>query len=136
MQVALGLHDVVVVGPESTGPPGVGVAAECDELADAEQTDLGPVGKLRWLTTLDIVGNQIESLEPLTTLRELDMLLMSRNKVADLGPLVEMCRKDAEGDRRFAPYMEVYLGENPIDEKKKSEQTKTLESFGVDIYDK
>ena len=64
------------------------------------------------------------------------MLLMSKNKVADLGPLVEMCRKDAESDRRFAPYMEVYLGENPIDEKKKSEQSKTLESFGVDVYDK
>ena len=88
-------------------------------------TDLGPVGKLGWLTTLDIVGNQVESLEPLTTLRELDMLLMSKNKVADLSPLVDMCRKDAEGDRRFAPYMEVYLGENPIDEKKKAEQTKT-----------
>jgi hypothetical protein len=47
-----------------------------------------------------------------------------------------MCRKDAEGDRRFAPYMDVYLGENPIDEKKKAEQTKALESFGVDVYDK
>ena len=64
------------------------------------------------------------------------MLLMSGNKVTDLAPLVDMCRKDAEGDRRFAPYLEVYLGENPIDEKKKSEQIAELESFGVDVYDK
>jgi len=49
---------------------------------------------------------------------------------------VEMCKQDAEGDRRFAPYMEVYLGDNPIDEKKLAEQTKTLQSFGVDVYDK
>ena len=61
---------------------------------------------------------------------------MSKNKVKDLGPLVEMCRKDAEGDRRFAPYMEIYLGENPIGDKEKAEHTKLLESFGVDVYDK
>ena len=98
--------------------------------------DLGPVGSLRWLTTLDIAGNQVESLQPLTTLRELDMLLMSNNRVSDLGPLVDMCRQDAEGDRRFAPYLEVYLGGNPLDAKKAAEQTKLLESFGVDVYDK
>ena len=99
-------------------------------------TDAGPVGKLRWLTTLDLTGNQLSSLAPLGTLPELDMLLVSGNKIADLGPLVEMCKKDAEGDRRFAPYLEVYLGGNPIDEKKKAAQTETLKSFGVDVFDK
>jgi len=47
-----------------------------------------------------------------------------------------MCRQDAEGDRRFAPYMEVYLGGNPIEEKTLAEHKKTLESFGVDVYEK
>lgn len=106
------------------------------DIAGNQVVNLEPVAKLGWLTTLDISGNQIESLQPITGLRELDMLLMSRNKVSDLTPLVDMCRKDAEGDRRFAPYLEVYLGENPIDEKKKSEQTAELQSFGVDVYDK
>ena len=96
--------------------------------------DLTPVGKLKWLTTLQITGNQVESLAPLTELTELDMLLMSNNKVADLGPLVEMCRKDAEGERRFAPYLDVYLGGNPIADQENV--TKTLESLGVNVYDK
>ena len=64
------------------------------------------------------------------------MLLISGNKIADLGPLVEMCKKDAEGDRRFAPYLEVYLGGNPIDDKTKKTQTDALKGFGVDVYDK
>ena len=84
---------------------------------------------------LDITGNQVQSLEPITTLGELDMLMMSRNKVSDLTPLVQMCQKDAEGERRFAPYLQVWLGENPIDEKAKVEHSKKLESFGVDVYD-
>ena len=88
-------------------------------MAGNQVTNLEPIAKMNWLTTLDITGNQVESLQAITTLRDLDMLLMSRNKVTDLAPLVDMCRKDAEGDRRFAPYLEVYLGENPIDEKKK-----------------
>ena len=99
-------------------------------------TDAGPVGKLRWLTTLDLAGNQLSSLAPLGTLPELDMLLISRNRITDLGPLIEMCKKDAEGDRRFAPYLEVYLGGNPVDEKKKAAQTEALKSFGVDVFDK
>ena len=106
------------------------------DVAGNQLTDVSPVGKLRWLTTLDLTGNQVNALGPLTTLPELDMLLISRNKITDLGPLVEMCQKDAEGDRRFAPYLEVYLGGNPLDEKKTVEQTKKLKSFGVDVYDK
>ena len=97
-------------------------------------TDLAPVGKLKWLTTLQITGNQVESLAPLSELRELDMLLMSKNKVTDLGPLVEMCRQDAEGEKRFAPYLDVYLGENPIADKEQA--IETLKSFGVDVHDK
>ncbi len=104
------------------------------DASNNQLTDLSPVGKLKWLTTLQITGNQVESLGPLAELHELDMLLMSKNKVADLGPLVEMCRKDAEGEKRFAPYMDVYLGDNPIADKEQA--TKALESFGVDVYDK
>ena len=91
---------------------------------------------MRWLTTLDLTGNQLEKVDAISALSELDMLLISGNKIADLGPLVEMCKKDAEGDRRFAPYLEVYLGGNPIDDKTKKTQTDALKGFGVDVYDK
>ncbi|WP_246114820.1 leucine-rich repeat domain-containing protein [Rubripirellula tenax] len=98
--------------------------------------DLSPLAKFGWLTSLDISGNEVESLQPLSTLNELDMLMMSRNRVKDLGPLVDMCKKDFERDRRFSPYLEVYLGENPIDEKAKAKHVTELESFGVDVFDR
>jgi Leucine-rich repeat (LRR) protein len=96
-------------------------------------TELGPVGKLKWLTTLQITGNQIESLAPLAELRELDMLLMENNHITDLGPLVEMCRQDIEGEKRFAPYLDIYLSENPIADKESA--IEQLTSFGVDVHD-
>ncbi|TWU51321.1 leucine-rich repeat domain-containing protein [Rubripirellula reticaptiva] len=105
------------------------------DLSQNQISNLSPIRKFGWLTTLDITGNEVESLESLTELHELDILMMSRNKVKDLSPLVKMCRKDAEGDRRFAPYLDVYLGENPIDEKAKTQQVNKLQSFGVDVYD-
>jgi hypothetical protein len=62
--------------------------------------------------------------------------LIGKNKLTDLEPLVSMCRKDAESDRRFAPYLEVYLGENPIDEKKLAEQMGQLKAVGVRVFQK
>ena len=106
------------------------------DVSGNQLTDLSPVSKLGWLTTLNVAGNQIESLEPLKSLSELDMLLISGNKITDLAPLVQMCQQDAQGARRFAPYMEVYLGKNPIPDDKLAEQKKQLESFGVDIHTK
>ena len=68
-------------------------------------TDLVPVSSLGWLTMLDIRQNQIKSLKPIASLRELDFLLISKNQIDDLTMLLAMCRKDAEGEKRFAPYL-------------------------------
>ena len=99
-------------------------------------SDLSDVRKLKWLTTLDLTQNQVTDLKPLSTLADLDLLLISKNKIADLSPLVEMCAADAGGDRRFAPYLEVYVGENPINAGKKSEWFASLKSSGVDVFEK
>ncbi len=106
------------------------------DVSENQLTDLAPVVKLTWLSTLDIAGNQIASLEPLTGLGELNMLIMQRNQVSDLSPLVEMCRKDFQGDRRFAPFLQVFLSENPIEAKKLETQRSELLSFGVKVTEK
>jgi len=104
------------------------------DASDNQLTDLSPVSKLNWLTTLDVQGNQITTLEPITGLTELDFLLISNNKIEDLGPLVQMCKQDAEGSRRFAPYLKVYLGGNPLSKQAAGEQIAALESFGVRVF--
>jgi hypothetical protein len=104
------------------------------DVAGNELVDIGPVSKLKWLTNLDIDRNAIESLEPLRPLTELDILLLRNNKITDLGVLVEMCRQDAEGDKRFAPYLRLYLEGNPLNEKATAEQIPALKEIGVKVF--
>lgn len=106
------------------------------DIAKNKVVDLTVVGKLKWLTTLDITDNQVKDLSALRSLSDLDLLLISKNQIADLGPLAEMCAADSAGERRFAPYLEVYLGENPIDDGKKTEWINQLKSAGVDVFEK
>lgn len=97
-------------------------------------TRLEPVSGLSWLTMLDLRNNAVESLAPLTTLRELDFLLLTDNLIVDLAPLVEMCKADAEGEKRFAPYLKLYLGDNPLSEAASGEQMEALKQAGVKIF--
>jgi hypothetical protein len=97
-------------------------------------TKLDPVGGLNWLTMLDVRKNAIENLAPLAPLKELDFLLLTGNKVAELGPLVEMCKADAAGEKRFAPYLKLYIGENPLGDAAKGEQLEALKGAGVKVF--
>jgi internalin A len=89
-------------------------------------SDIAPVGKLAWLTTLDLDRNQIESLEALRPLTELNLVLLRENKIKDVGVLVEMCQQDAGGDKRFAPYLRLYLRGNPLGEAALGSQLEQL----------
>lgn len=91
------------------------------------------MGKLKWLTNLDLDRNPIESLDALKPLTELDILLVRENKISDLSTLVEMCRQDAEGEKRFAPYLRLYLRDNPLSETAKTEQIEALKNVGVRV---
>jgi hypothetical protein len=48
---------------------------------------------------------------------------------------VNLCKADAEGARRFAPYLRLYLGGNPLSEAAKSQQVATLKGFGVHVME-
>lgn len=77
-------------------------------------TDLHPLSELRWLSSLDLRGNLVKDLAPLARLSELKYLTLDQNKITDIAPLVAMARKDAEGEKRFAPYWTVSLKGNPL----------------------
>jgi hypothetical protein len=55
-------------------------------------------------------------LEPLT---ELQFLFLEGNKVSDLTPLHRMWKKDNDGAREWAPYCQIFIEGNPIDENSK-----------------
>jgi len=95
--------------------------------------DLSPLNKITRLSTLRINDNQIEDISPLAKQTELSMLFLERNKIKDLAPLVSACKADAEGQKRFAPYLRLWLADNPLSDAAKTQQLPALKSFGVRI---
>jgi internalin A len=105
-------------------------------LAHNQVQDLAPLLKVTRLTTLDLNDNQVADLKPLNKQAELSLLMLERNKIADLAPLVGMAKADAEGPKRFAPYLRLYLAGNPLSEEAKTKQLAALKSYGVRIESK
>jgi uncharacterized protein (TIGR03067 family) len=93
--------------------------------------DLSPLTKVTRITTLVLNDNQIEDIAPLAKQTELSMLILERNKIKDLASLVASCKADAEGQKRFAPYLRLYLAGNPLSDAAKSQQLPALKGFGV-----
>ena len=95
-------------------------------------SDLDPLKDLRWLSSLDLKGNQVSDLSLLSGLKQLRYLFLDRNKVADIDPVVEMCKKDVDGEKGFAQYLHLYLSGNPLSEASK-EGLKSLQEIGVRV---
>ncbi len=49
------------------------------------------------------------------------------NQISDVGPLVDMCVADANDRKQFAPFLQVYIYENPLGEKFKEQAAKLKE---------
>jgi len=78
-------------------------------LAGNQITDLKPISSLKGLSSLDLARNRIKDLSPLEGITSLRFLSLEGNPVTDLAPLVGMTKRDAEGEKQFAPYLTVYL---------------------------
>jgi internalin A len=88
--------------------------------------DLKPLAESKSLSTLDVKGCGISDLSPLANLNQLKFLFLERNKIENLNVLLDMAKRDQEGMRRFAPYCEIYLKENPLSDAAKGEQLAEL----------
>ena len=85
--------------------------------------------------TLEIAENPITDIAALGKTTELNLLMMSRCKVTDLTPLVKSCEADAAGPKRFAPYLRLYLGGNPLSDAAKKDQLAALKKIGVRVFE-
>jgi internalin A len=95
--------------------------------------DIGFLATVNNLTTLELNDNQISDLTPLAKQTQLSLVLLERNKITDLTPLVNMAKADAEGAKRFAPYLRLYLAGNPLSDAAKSTQLTALKNYGVRV---
>jgi hypothetical protein len=82
-----------------------------------------------------VTGNQVEDLAPLGKQTDLMLLMLGKNKISDLTPLVNAAKADAAGPKRFAPFLRLYLAGNPLSEAAKKDQVAALKGFGVRIMD-
>lgn len=92
------------------------------------------IGGLKRLDLLSAAGNRISQLEPLMALTNLRLLSLEENRVRDLQPLLDLAEKDAQGERRFAPFLRLYLQGNRLDGKKAQAQLAGLREFGVKVH--
>lgn len=94
-------------------------------------TDLKPLAELKFLDTLNLSGNGITDIAPLAGLNPSKFLFLQGNQITDLTVLVEMAKKDAAGEKRFAPFWYVDVSGNPLSDAAKSAQLAELRKLGV-----
>lgn len=97
--------------------------------------DFKPLASLKNMERLDLRSTGISDLSPLAELTEWQShLFLHGNKITDLSVLVAMAKKDFEGQKRFAPFWKVYLGENPLSDAAKTTQIEELKKYGVRVF--
>ena len=102
-------------------------------LGKNQVTEIGVLEKVNRLSVLDLNDNQVADLGPLAKQTELNLLMIERNRIKDLKPLVDAVKKDADGPKRFAPYLRLHLSGNPLEEAAKTKQLDALKAAGVRI---
>ncbi|HTI49594.1 MAG TPA: leucine-rich repeat domain-containing protein [Planctomycetaceae bacterium] len=103
------------------------------DLARNQLSDIKGLTNVAGLSLLKLSDNQISDLAPLGKPLSVRMLLLERNKITDLAPLVAAARADADGEKRFAPFLRLYLGENPLSEGARTQQIDALKAAGVKV---
>ena len=95
---------------------------------------LDALGGFPRVSTLELRGCGLADLSPLKGMKELHMLFLEKNKIETLASFVEMVRKDAEGEKRFAPFLQVWLKDNPLTPDALSKHVPALKGFGVKVH--
>lgn len=96
--------------------------------------EMAGINQLKWLSSLDLAGSHIESLDFLTGLTELHYVNLEQNKISDWGPLVRMAEEDAAGQKRFAPFLRLYIHGNQLEADGVADQLAALRKIGTRVF--
>lgn len=84
-------------------------------------SSIAGISGMKWLSMLSLKGNNVTDIAPLESLTELQFLFLENNKIADISPLYRMWKKDNEGAREWAPYCQIFVTGNPLNESSKKQ---------------
>jgi Leucine-rich repeat (LRR) protein len=90
------------------------------------------VENFKWLSSLSLNDNQLTDVTPIAALNSLYFLFLERNKIKDITPLFEAAKKDSEGEKRFSPYINIFISGNPLSSAAKR-QLSEMKEFGCRI---
>ena len=79
------------------------------------------MGTLAKLSTLSLNNNRLSEISDLEGLNALSYLFLENNKITDVTPLIKAFKKDFEGEKRFAPYINIFLAGNPLSSSSKKQ---------------
>jgi internalin A len=101
------------------------------DVAGSPIEDLNTIAELKGLQTVNLKGCNAKSLEFTKSLRELRLLILNENPNVDLTALADACEADAQSERRFAPFLRLYLDDAILKDESKSAVVGRLRTVGV-----
>jgi len=84
------------------------------------------------LSSLSLNKNRIADISALEGLNGLYYLFLENNKISDATPLAKALKRDFEGEKRFAPYVNMFLAGNPLNSSSKK-QLSAMKEQGLRI---
>jgi internalin A len=87
------------------------------------------LASLKNLERLDLRNTGISDLSPLAEHTEWKYLFLNGNKITDLSVLAADAKKDYEGQKRFAPFWQIWVGDNPLSDAAKA-QLEEIKKYG------
>jgi internalin A len=94
---------------------------------------LSSLKELTQLCVLSLKGNRIVELSPIAGLKDLRFLFLENNHIQDLTVLIDMAKKDAKVEQRFAPFWNIYLSGNPLSDAAQTTQVVELRNSGATV---
>ncbi|MGQ0634447.1 MAG: leucine-rich repeat domain-containing protein [Planctomycetaceae bacterium] len=104
------------------------------DLARNQIGEIKGLANLGGLSLLKLSDNHIVDLSPLNRPLSVGTLLLERNKISDLTPLLAAVKADAAGEKRFAPFLRLYLAGNPVCGESAQKQIEAIKAAGVKVF--
>ncbi len=102
------------------------------DLAGNPIEDTAPIGQLKGLESINLKGCGVKSLEFVRSLTP-NFIMLNGNSITDFGPLADACEADAKTERRFAPFLRLYLDDATLKEASQATAIERLKTAGVRI---
>jgi internalin A len=103
------------------------------DVAASPIEDLNGIAELRGLQTINLKGCNVKTLEFAKSMREVRLLILQENPEVDLTALIEACQADAKENRRFAPFLRLYVDDSLVQNASKAAWLEELKTIGVRI---